>query len=339
MTALALLELGLRAFVTTNAPPTPDIPHDALFAPSVTTREIDEGLGVAHFSVTGARLTANAPIEDAPTIVLLGDSFVAAREVDDSATAGSRLERMARVSGDVVNVRQYGWRGASPSQYLLVAAAVRARWSPTRVVIELSNDDLDDHVLAGQYPRLRVKRNGDVIVVRGASSSRDSTSWLVGHSVLAQLVRHRWGLVTDRAPAAVREWLGRPANGWNPPNARELAAVPRAVVHALARAYGEALAIVYVADVRVTGGEAIDPLEAQLLQACAAWRVTCASTRAAMLAARRDGHIARGFASTTLGVGHLNATGHEIVASTIWSLMQPASARQRTAALGDAVKR
>jgi hypothetical protein len=321
LAALALLELGLRAFVSTDAPPMPDIPHDALYAPVVTTREMDEGLGVARYTITGARVTGNAPIDDAETIVLLGDSYVAAREVGDSITAGSRLERMARAAGMSVNVRQYGWRGASPPQYLLVAKAVRKRWFPTDVVVVLSSDDLDDHVLAGQYPRMRVKRDGNVLLVRAPTPSRDSVPWIVRHSVLVPLVWHRWEQLADRAPLPVREWLGRRPHGWNPRNPREVAAVPRAVVHALSRAYGDDLAIVYVADVRVTSGDEPDPVEAHLLAACAQFRVRCASTRAAMLEARREGRIARGFPTTTLGVGHLNAVGHDIVAHTIWSLI------------------
>ena len=40
-----------------------------------------------------------------------------------------------------------------------------------------------------------------------------------------------------------------------------------------------------------------------------------------MLAARDRGDIARGFATTTLGVGHLNATGHRLVAEAIAALV------------------
>jgi len=334
LTALAAIELGLRLFVSPNAPPTPDIPHDALFAPSVTTRQFDEGLGVARFTVTGARITGNTPLDDASTIVLLGDSFVAAREVDDSVTAGSRLERMARAAGLRVNVRQYGWRGASPPQYLVAARAIRARWDPARVVVLLSNDDLDDHVLAGQYPRMRVARNGSVLLVAGPSPTQPQPRSIVRRSALALVLWRRWNEIADRAPGSIRAMLGRQPNGWNPQNSRELAILPRAVVRALAHAYGSELALVYVADVRVTGGDAPDPLEARLLDACAAFHVRCSSTRDAMLAARREGGIARGFSTTTLGVGHLNATGHAIVASTIWSLIATPM-HTRTASLTD----
>lgn len=97
-----------------------------------------------------------------------------------------------------------------------------------------------------------------------------------------------------------------------------IAAVPRAAVKALAKAYGPGLLVVYTADVRVTGGERADQGEARLLAACAKQRVRCVSMRQTMLAARREGHVVRGFPTTTLGVGHLNAKGHELVGRAIW---------------------
>ena len=96
-------------------------------------------------------------------------------------------------------------------------------------------------------------------------------------------------------------------------------AVPRAAVKALAQAYGPGLLVVYTADVRVTGGEKADEGEERLLAACAQQHVRCVSMRQTMLAARREGHVVRGFPTTTLGVGHLNAKGHELVGRAIWN--------------------
>ena len=70
--------------------------------------------------------------------MILGDSYVVAQAVADQETMGSRLERLARAEGDLINVRQYGWIGASPARYLTVARAVRERWAPRNVFIVLS---------------------------------------------------------------------------------------------------------------------------------------------------------------------------------------------------------
>jgi len=94
--------------------------------------------------------------------------------------------------------------------------------------------------------------------------------------------------------------------------------VPGAEVRALAQAFGPSLTLVYTAAVRATGGAQPDPEEAHLLAACAELRVHCISTRAEMLARRRVGEVFRGFPTTTLGVGHMNAAGHRLVAEEIW---------------------
>ena len=318
--ALGVLEVVLRMLVTPAAPPQPEIARDSLDAPIVAANQIEEGIGRAHYTVTGARLTGRAPLTGAPVIVLLGDSYVAAREVRDEETMGAWLERNAGDAGTPITVRQYGWRGVSPAQYLLVAADVRRRWKPAHVVIVLSRDDLDDHALAGQYPRLKVRRDTSLIVVRGPDSDAD-VPWLLRHSALAGLAARRGERLVSRGPSALREALGVAGGGWNAPPAAQLAVLPSAVVRALATAYGTQLSILYAADVRVTGGEETDPLERALLDACARERVTCVSSRPAMLEAQRRGIIARGFPTTTLGVGHLNPDGHRLMGALVWPLV------------------
>src|SRR5437899_663738 len=121
VTALVLLEVGLRQFASPDPPPLPHVERDGLDLPSLDRREIEEGIADAHFSAGGARLTSHAPIASAPTIVIIGDSHVVAREVDDDEKMGAELEARARAAGHPINVRQYGWRAASPAQYLLAA--------------------------------------------------------------------------------------------------------------------------------------------------------------------------------------------------------------------------
>src|ERR1043166_5083393 len=90
--ALLLLEGALRAVQSRIAPPPPRILGDSLRSQSVAIRQIEEGVSVAHFSTAGARLTGNTPIDGAPTVVILGDSYVMGREVGDTANMGSQLE-------------------------------------------------------------------------------------------------------------------------------------------------------------------------------------------------------------------------------------------------------
>jgi hypothetical protein len=89
-------------------------------------------------------------------------------------------------------------------------------------------------------------------------------------------------------------------------------------VRALAAAYGARLTLVYLAEVNVVGDDSATSLESRMLAACREVHATCLDTRDAMLAARRRGEIARGFATTAVGEGHLNADGHRLVAELVW---------------------
>ena len=322
--ALLVLEAGLRPLATADLPPLARPAADSLGSPVVTSRQLEEGIAESHFSSGGARLTGNPSVAGAPLIVILGDSHVVAREVTDHETMGSWVERLARGERYSLNVRQYGWRGASPPQYLMVARDVMSHWHPAQVVVVLDGDDLGPDPLNRRFPRMRIGKNDVVQLVRGPRE--DFVTSVTHHRfTLATLARIRWQRVVERVPKSVRPWLATTAesNGTTPAAAL-IAAVPRAEVKALARAFGPNLLIVYTADVRAVGGEKADPGEERLLAACVAQRVRCVSMRPMMLAARRAGYVVRGFPTTTLGVGHMNAKGHELVGRAIWQLLRPA---------------
>jgi hypothetical protein len=322
MAALCLLEAGLRPLATADLPPVARPSADAFGAPVITSRQLEEGIAEAHFSSAGARLTGNPVVPGGPVIVILGDSHVMAREIRDGQTMGAWVERLARNDSYFVNVRQYGWRGASPPQYLLVARDVLDRWNPAQVVVVLDGDDLGPDPLNRRFPRMRIGRDDAVEIVRDAADSPAAVS-VNHHSTLATLFRIRWQRILERSPKSVRYWLGAPVEQRGPtPDPRTVAAVPRVEVKALARAFGSRLLVVYTAEVRATGGEKKDPGEQRLLDACAEQQVRCLSMRSRMLAARRNGHVVRGFSTTTLGVGHLNGMGHELVGRAIWGAVR-----------------
>jgi hypothetical protein len=317
--ALLVMELVLRPLSSANLPPIATPSRDYLTTPSVTTRQLEEGIAESHFSLAGARLTGNPSLPDAATIVILGDSHVAAREIRDSETMGAWVERLARKDLQLVNVRQYGWRGASPPQYLLSARDILERWNPTQVVVVLDGDDLGPDPLNRRYPRMRIVGNDSLEIVPDPAKKNAQAP---RHHIftLASMLRLRWQQVIERSPKSVRYWLGAELEPRGPqPDSASIAAVPRVEVKALSRAFGSRLLIVYTADVRATGGEKPDAGERRLLDACAQQNVRCISMRSLMLAARRNVFVVRGFPTTTLGVGHLNAVGHELVGRTIWS--------------------
>ena len=332
--AIVVLEIALRPLASANLPPLAQPAADSLGAPVVTSRQLEEGIAESHYSAAGARLTGNPTIAGARSIVILGDSHVMAREVADSETMGSWIERLTREEHHFVNVRQYGWRGASPPQYLLVAHDVIARWHPEQVVVVLDGDDLGPDPLNRRFPRMRIGASDSVEIVN-APPGTPTPETKHHSSSLASLVRLRWAQILARSPNALRFWLrAAPETRGPQPSAAMIAAVPRVEVKALARAFGSGVLIVYTADVRVIGGDKADLGEARLLAACAEQRVRCVSMRTIMLRARSRGRVSRGFSTTTLGVGHLNATGHELVGRAVWDAIRPRPAQATTQIAG-----
>lgn len=330
VSALGVLEVGLRPLATASLPPIAQPSEDSATSLVVTSRQLEEGIAEAHFSPAGARLTGNTSITGAESLVILGDSYVVAREVADGETMGSWIERLARSENHDLNVRQYGWRGASPAQYLLVASQVVSRWNPATVVVVLDGGDLGADALNRAFPRLRIAGNDSVEIIT-APSKGDQAHVAHHYSTLATLLRIRSLQVLARAPKSLRSLVhaASETRGEEPTGAM-IAALPALEVSALVKAFGSRLLIVYAADVRVTGGERTDASEARLMIACSSHRVRCISMRPMMVHARAQGHVARGFSTTTLGVGHLNAIGHELVGRTVWAAIRPGAAPLET---------
>ena len=323
--ATVSVELGLRAFASAQGPPTPNIALDSLVEDTLVRRQLREGVSVARFSLAGARLTGNTPIPGAPTVVLLGDSYVVAEAVGDQNTMGSYLERSARAAGVSLNVRQYGWRGASPSQYLLVGDAVLRRWNPADVVIAVGDNDFDYHVLYEGTPRLRVNAAGTLVMLPEPPDPGPGTP---RRSVLAALFAERTWVLNWRRERRAAVAAGAPPVIASPdseaalPDSVQFAMMPAAILRALRDKFGARLAIVYLAEVGVDGGDTASTIEQRLLTACKSEHVRCASARQPMLAARQAGTIVHGFFNTTPGSGHLNPAGHALVGAELWKLLR-----------------
>src|SRR4051812_34385616 len=93
--AIVVVEVCLVPLASAHTPPLPDIAADSLGGPVFVSRQVEEGIATARFSVGGSRLTGRAPLATAPVVVLLGDSYVVAREVPDASTMGAGIERLA----------------------------------------------------------------------------------------------------------------------------------------------------------------------------------------------------------------------------------------------------
>ena len=307
VTALLILECALHAFAGKSEN-----------AAGTEQRWYREGVATSHFSPDGLRLTGNAPIAGAPSVLVLGDSKVEALQVSDRQTMGSVLERRLRASGRPWNVQQYGWSGANGPDYVFAASWIDRRFLPQTVFLVV---DAGDFVLTTAVARLRAGADGvtaepigpDARPGRppesGGSVCRGlQTSGLLYASVvrlhLDVLPRLRPALLGGRADAGMRE------SGSD----RVVAVVLRALVEA----YGNRLVLVY-APAQPYSQTSAEPEETYLSVACARARAACLDLRQRMVAELEGRHqFTRGFTNTPPGSGHLNAAGHEVAAGAMY---------------------
>jgi hypothetical protein len=332
LVGLLCVELGLRWFSSgsTNLERLPmrgqavSIRDDSDHGPAVEVRYYHEGVATSHFSPARGRLTGNAAIAGAPTGVILGDSVVEGFQVLDGETMGAVIERTARSSGLPLNVRQYGWSGAAVNRYVSVAEDVLARWSPLWVAVILNESDLVESVSVQSSPTLAAplqpptKESVRTAIVRRLDRGLNEA---MGLSVLAAEVLRRLSEINRGRPDAV------PAAQ----SVLQSSVTPADAVHALNRAYGSRLVIVYGRHVGGADDRTIDPLEARLLRECVASGVRCESTRAAMVDAYlAEQHFVRGFSNTAPNVGHPNSLGHRVIGETVWHTVSGRAAARLT---------
>jgi hypothetical protein len=285
--------------------------------PMLTLRQCIEGCVESHYYADGSRSTGSVQIPHAPTGLIIGASFVQAKQVVDQDTMGAVLEHALR-SREEVNVRQYGYDAQTIPTYVGLAPALLQRWNPPWVVVVMSRVDWSKHPSVWT---MRVAPDGEpTMTLTNPSQSQGvkAAGRLLGDrsAVIATLyLRFRDLLASSDSPAP-----GEPVISVG----QQSETIARDYVAALKYVFGDRLRILYLADVGITGdNDPNDSLrETVLLAECARRRVPCVSSRQLMTDELKHNYIpARGFENSSMGQGHLNPAGHRMAASLIESLI------------------
>jgi hypothetical protein len=286
--------------------------------PILTLRQCVEGCVESHFYADGARLTGNAQLPQAQTALIVGASFVQAKQVADKETMGAFLEQALRNRKQQVNVRQYGYDAQSVPTYVGLAPGLLQKWNPRWVVIVMSRIDWSNHPSAWT---LRVSPDG---IPTMTLTSQPQTRGLKGagrrlgerSAVIATLYLRFLDLfASSDSPASLKPEI---------PIAQQSEALARDYVAALKYVFRERLRILYLADVGITGDNNLnDSLrETALLAECDRRNVPCVSSRELMTDELKRNYVpATGFGNSIMGQGHLNPAGHRMAASLIESLV------------------
>ncbi len=293
-----------------------------------TVRQYEEGIATANFAADQRRLTGQSQLPGANNILLLGDSYVYAGNVEDDETMGGRLENKLRTGGKPVNVVQYGWAGASVPEYVAVAERLLRQWNPGRVVIVLNRADLGTDPISvsdtSEY-RMVVDDQGKWTMVhepkrRNALGLGGLRSKLTDHSAVFNMLYGRY-IRLSRSKLIDWPWERKetkPAVERDP----RLAAVPRASVQALKQAFGSRLLIAFDTDSRGAEHQPDPGREALFQQACRDEGVECVClAQPIRQGEERLQRYAHGFHNTAPRIGHYNTTGHALVADTLYDAL------------------
>lgn len=324
LTALVLAELVLRPTMGVLDPfNTLPVAEDGPQAPRVTIRDFSEGLATAHLTRASARLTGIADAAGAPYLLVVGDSFVAAEQVNDRETMGAQIERLSMAGGDRVNVRQYGWVAAGPAKYIAEAPELRKKWQPAMTAVVLNEDDFYSVALSDRWASMQW-RPGEAPVVRRVEAGRLSrmhalAARLSGKSALFKTLYTRFSLdVWPGLYAALPRLKAKASEAANGGEGLAMEEIVRVSLMELRQAYGPRLEVIFAAEPGLE--DQPDGEESAFLRECAVQKIACRSTRKAFDEARDSGaFLAAGFCNSRPAAGHYNAAGHRLIAQEIWA--------------------
>jgi hypothetical protein len=318
------------------------------------TRQYAEGTSVARYANPDPpplswRMTGNESIAGAPTIVIIGDSYMAARHVSDQGVVASWIERWSRERGRPLNVRQYGIFGASAPSFAGFASRLLERWHPEHVIVVLTSNDLEpDAFVKSPYWRVTVGSDGAPAIVEAPHGPpgtalgplREAFRAARLRSSLAEVLTMRWDSVQRahaapprKAPAIVPEPARPPKTvaaarvvATPPPRAEsgreQDLRVARVSVSLLKRAYGSRLLIAFLPEVTIRTDRPPTREELELARLCRAEGIPYASGHDAFMRMRDRFVYSRGFHNTQPGHGHLNERGQRAFAEIVWGLLE-----------------
>jgi hypothetical protein len=271
---------------------------------SVTVRHrLAEGWGVSHWRDDETRARP-APAANAPRVLVVGDSFTEALQVDDDEVFTGRLRRV-----DAINV---GRSSHSAADYAAFAGEYLSRFHPSWTVVEVGPPDFAEDAFNASKTHFDSHLNVVIVPPRFGRVSGALKVWRDRSALLDNAIA-RWQLY--RAAAKMPP-LFRAAD------AETSSAAPRRQpdetwpvadeMRLIRRAYGERVTFLFIPPL-----EAPSAVESQFLAACAADRSSCVDFRTTFAAFRARGAAPFGFPNSRFGVGHLNAGGHAAVAQIL----------------------
>ncbi|MEO1401470.1 MAG: hypothetical protein AAFV72_09535 [Cyanobacteria bacterium J06635_1] len=349
--ALLLWEAILRNLVE-SSPGTKTHPALGVIKKLGTSLQTQEGIARARFNSLGMRHPEIQPKQlNEYRVLVLGDSYTLAEQVADQQTftalTESTLAKPFLNSGRQIQVINAGKPGASPANYLHAAEFYNSKIHPDSVVVQLVPSDFSLQLTNSTEEFYVAEQDGQHRVIHNKSfgSSEPLTQLLLSRfpqfDVLLQMSVLRVGsrqaqqLFADTGGEITPSAIANNAQTESKTEPRlshgEKASLDW-TIQSLKRAFPN-LVFVYIpainyedykagrlADRTKLSDSAVHNLliEEYLEEKAEAYQIPMVNMRSDFVAFYRDRKTAlQGFNNTQPGLGHLNATGHELIAEKL----------------------
>lgn len=320
-----ILEVYIRFFVFNSPSRVIDPAWGKVPSPNACYRRGTEGFGVTCYSTHGEIKT---PYQDGVSVVVLGDSYTEATQVDNSEKYVSLTESYLRERGLKVDLHNLGDSGLNTADYVYLAPLITKTFLPEVVVLQINAKDFSESLDIDGENHFE-QQNGEMALSHSDSTPDDVTLENIARSSsLLTYIIFRWSKISPKIVFDSSFLTKSPdteaLNGFGNPAAENISAEQIILqLNAIKRAYSASrLVILFIPNVPVVSDSGLswtNPSDDYFLS-------TFNSIDGITLAYPIDGIRAlyeeekilpRGFFNTTPNTGHINAYGHELVAKSL----------------------
>jgi hypothetical protein len=315
--ALALGVLELTARRTLDVPPF--VEHPQLGSIRHRQRVVwgVEGGGVSHWLENGIRDNGNGPVHPSQRLLVLGDSYTEALQVNDRETFCSLAEAELRAGGWSVELLNAGRANRSPADYVQLGPAYLQHFRPDRVILVLDAYDLSGDGWDEQRNHFAYQKGRLTVAAPLPDPPESAGDWL---PLLRVLPEGLAGLASRRVGEFRQRWSLQPPlfeAGSPAPAEVERDGPVEAVVALLARTFGPRCTLVYIAPFQPWGQPQRTPLERRFFAACREQSVDVLDLSEGHAWLRQQGRAPQGFANSRYNKGHANRWGHRMIARVL----------------------
>ncbi len=272
-----------------------------------------EGHGRSRWNEYGIR-RASLPEPGSRPLLVVGDSFTEAFNVDDDLVYTQRLEALLAADGAAIPVLNAGHSGMSPADYVELAPRLRELFAPRWTIVELNAKDLAEDGFDPGRTHFERDAGGALHVVRVEVPLSRAHAFLdLVRSASSALVNY--GIVRVKEFASATEPPLFRAGSSAPPPAT---AAPRPiadVLELLERSYDGRVTLVFLPDFDPRAPDQVNSEGERVFAAeCASRGWSCTNLRDAFAEFAARWESPYGFPNSQWNSGHMNASGHAALA-------------------------